>query len=153
MKFTLAQLTKLPMPYKIAEELDLSLELNGFEDIISIGKTLVEYEIKPRGTDTYLFNFHIKADLVMQCAISLQEVPIHIDTLAEEIYTTDNHLEDAFIIEGQTLDTKEAVLTNILVNKPMKVVAPNVNFNDDVDDSDDGEGSINPAFAKLKDLL
>ena len=153
MKFTLAQLTKLPMPYKIGEELDLALELNGFEDIISIGKTNVEYEIKPRGLDTYLVNLHIITDLVMQCAISLQEVPVHIDTWAEEIYTTDKALEDAFFIEGQTLDTKEAVLTNILVNKPMKVVAPNVNFNDDVDDSNDDKGPINPAFAKLKDLL
>ena len=35
MRFTLAQLRKLSLPYRYEEELDLSEELAGFEDILS----------------------------------------------------------------------------------------------------------------------
>ena len=34
MRFTLAQLKKLSMPYNYSETLDLSSDLNGLEDII-----------------------------------------------------------------------------------------------------------------------
>ncbi len=151
MRLTLAQLHKLSMPYKITENLDLSEELTGFEDIKSLSEVLVEYEIHERGLDTYWISFRFKVDLVMQCAITLQDVPYTISAEAEEIFTTDDTIEDSFIIADQTLDTKEAVLTNVLIHKPMTVYADGVSFEEDsFEDEDDG---INPAFAKLKDLL
>lgn len=151
MRLTLAQLRKLPMPYKCSEQLDLSVELNHFEDIISIQPIEVTYEIKERGIDTYLLNFHFDADLILECAITLEEVPYHIAADAEELFSTDESYEDAFIIENQTLDTKEAVLTNLLIQKPMKVTLEDASFEDE--ENDEVEEKINPAFAKLKDLL
>ena len=73
---------------------------------------------------------------------------------AEEIFTTDETIEDANYIEQETLDTKEAVLMNILIAKPMKMVAEGVSFeSDEPQDESKDETGIHPAFAKLKDLL
>lgn len=150
MRLTLAQLHKLAMPYHCTEELDISEELTGFEDIRSISKAVVEYEFHERGLDTYFVTFRFKVDLIMQCAITLQDVPYTISATAEEIFTTDDSIEDAFIIAGQTLDTREAVVTNVLIHKPMTVYADGASFEDEpIEDEDD----INPAFAKLKDFL
>lgn len=151
MRFTLAQLRKFSMPYSYDESLDLSDELNGFEDIISTSPCMVHATIKERGIDTYLVTFNISINVIMQDSITLEEIPYTIETIAEEIYTTDDSIEDAFIIDGITLDTKEAILTNVLINKPMSVT--NASFEDDIDEFEDEEDNINPAFASLKDLL
>lgn len=154
MRLTLAQLRKLSMPYHTSEELDLSSELNDFEDIRSVDIVRINYVIHERGLDTYLVTFSFEVNLVMQCAVTLQDVPYRISADAEEIFTTDDQVEDAFIIKEQTLDTKEAVLTNILIHKPMKVVAEGVEFqNEEADPEEDSSSGINPAFAKLKDFL
>lgn len=152
MRFTLAQLRKIAMPYHFEETLDLSSDLESFEDIVSVQSCKVQAEMRERGQDTYLIKFAIEVDLVMQCAVTLQNVPYHIETNAEEIFSTDASLEDAFFIDGQTLDTKEAVLTNILIAKPMTVVAEGVDFESD-ESYEEPEEKINPAFASLKDLL
>lgn len=154
MKLSLAQLRKLNMPYSCSEDLDVSSNLNGFEDIIRASKAHVDYVIKNRGDDTYLVCFSIAIDLVMECCITLQEVFYQIQTNAEEIFTTDETIEDANYIEQETLDTKEAVLMNILIAKPMKMVAEGVSFeSDEPQDESKDETGIHPAFAKLKDLL
>lgn len=153
MRMTLAQLRKVSMPYHIAEDLDLSNELAGFEDIRSVKPIKVDYTICERGIDTYYVTFSFEVELVMECSVTLQDVPYIIKADAEEIFTTDDLIEDAFIIEEQTLDTKEAVLTNILINKPMTVVADGVDFEDESTDEAEESDGINPAFARLKDFL
>ena len=153
MRLSFAQLRKLSFPYQTTEELDLSLDLQDFEDIRSVDTVKIDYVIHERGLDTYLVTFSFEVNLVMQCAITLQDVPYKISAHAEEIFTTDDQIDDAFIITEQTLDTKEAVLTNILMNKPMTVAAEGVSFESDEDESNDESDGINPAFAKLKDLL
>ena len=153
MSFTLAQLRKLRMPHHFTEELDLSADLNDFEDIISVENCIVKGEIRERGIDTYMIKFEISSDLIMRCAVTLTEVPYHIDAIAEEVFSNDETLEEAFPIEGQTVDTKEAVLTNILIAKPMTIVAEGVEFESDEEYEEVEEEKINPAFASLKDLL
>lgn len=150
MRFALAQLRKLAMPYSFDESLDLSEELNGFEDIVSSKPCEVHTVIKERGVDTYLCIFNIRIEVIMEDAVSLDEVPYTIETIAEEIFSTDDSIEDVFLIEGQTIDTKEAILTNILVNKPMSLT--NEEYESDIEEEPE-ERKINPAFASLKDLL
>ncbi len=152
MRLTLAQLRKLPMPYHCHECLNLKEQLEHFEDIISVSDAVIDYEIKERGIDAYLVQFHFEIDLILECAVTLKEVPYHIAADAEELFTTDESDEEAFMISNQTLDTTEAVVTNILIQKPMKVVAEGVEFENDEEDDEPDDG-INPAFAKLKDLL
>ena len=155
MKLTLAQLRKLQMPYRYSEELDLKEDLVDFEDIIDTSLVHVDYEIRERGIDTYLVDFKYEVTLTMQCSITLEGVDVVISEEASEIFsTTEDEIEDVFLIEGQTLDTKEAVLTNVLINKPMTVSTEGVEFiSDEEPEEEVVEEKINPAFAKLKDLL
>ena len=153
MRFTLAQLRKISMPYSFDESLDLSEELDGHEDIISTGPCHVHTVIKERGIDTYLCIFNINIKLTLEDSVSLEEVPYLIETTAEEIFSTSDEIEDVFLIDGQTLDTKEAILTNILIAKPMSFT--NEEFESDIEEEsiESEDEYINPAFASLKDLL
>ena len=153
MKLTLAQLRKLQMPYRYSEELDLKEELVDFEDIIDTSLVHVDYEIRERGIDTYLVEFRYEVTLTMQCSITLNEVEYVISEEGSEIFSTTDEVEDVFLIEGQTLDTKEAILTNVLINKPMTVSTEGAEFiSDEEPEEDIEEEQINPAFAGLKNL-
>ncbi len=149
MQFTLAQLRKLGNNSSFDETLDLSNELNGFEDIISSSLCKVHTVIKESGENTYLCQFHIEIDLVLEDSNTLEEIPYNINADAEELFSKDESIEDAFYIEGITLDTKEAILTNILINKPMSTSKTSYVEEDVIEE----EEKINPAFANLKDLL
>ena len=153
MKFALAQLGNFRMPYSYDEELDLSDELNGFEDILRTSLCKVSTTIKERGEDTYLCVFHINVELIVQDSITLEEIPYEIDVDAEELFTKDVENMDATYIEGQTLDTKEAIISIILENKPAsQSVESFEDQNEEFEDEEEDKG-INPAFASLKDLL
>lgn len=150
MKFTLAQLRKLSFPYEYDETLDLSSELNGLEDILSSGLCKIHTAINLAGEEDYVLNFQIEIDLNIQDAISLKEIPLHLDITSKEVYSKDTERDDCTIIEGLTLDTREAIIAAILENKPM--VSSNEEFENEIVDEDEEE-KINPAFASLKDLL
>ncbi len=155
MRIPLAQLRKQPMPYVVNEEMDLTVELNGFEDIISSDIAYVKTTFNEVGLDSYKVSFQIKIDLTLQCAVSLLEVPYSIDTFVEEVFSTTELTEETYLIENQVLDTKEAVLAHVIVQKPMRVTLDGYDFIDDIDDFEDEEveDKINPAFASLRDLL
>ena len=153
MRITLAQLRKLTMPYSVSEELDLSDALDGYEDIISSGVAKVDYIFRERGIDTYQVDFKVKIDLKVEDSVTLDEVNFPIECEAVELFSNDELVEDAFPIDGISIDTKEAVLTNVLMNKPMTI--SNSEFDDEIEDDDENssDSTINPAFASLKDLL
>ena len=148
MRFTLAQLKKISMPYSYNETIDLSSDLNGLEDIIKSSPCDVSSTIMNRGDDTYKINFKIKIVLTLEDAISLKQLDYPIEIDAEEIFSTDESDEDAFLIDGITLDTKEAIVANILINKPMSTTVEEFESDEDLE-----EEKMNPAFASLKDLL
>ena len=150
MKWALAQLNKIQMPYTFDECLDLS-ELNGFENIKSIANVNVRTTIKEYGDDLYQCEFKIKADIELEDSVSLEVINYHIDTEATELYSTNEDMDDATIIDTNTLDTKEAIIAAILSEKPVSI--SNYDFIDESDDDTEEEDNINPAFASLKDLL
>ena len=150
MRFTLAQLKKYIMPYSYEETLDLSSDLEDLEDIVKSSPCVIKSTIYDRGDDTYKVSFNIKITLTLEDSITLKHFDFPIDVDAEEIFSTDEANEDAFLISGITLDTKEAILTNILINKPMTTSSEE--FESEIEE-DEPEEKINPAFASLKDLL
>ena len=98
MQLTLAQLRKLSFPYSFEEELDLSNELNGFEDIKSSSLVSVSYLIKERGIDTYLVKFKIHVDLASERPLSRtidfwdvwkQPFNVNLDNTVEEYLKTE----------------------------------------------------------------
>jgi uncharacterized metal-binding protein YceD (DUF177 family) len=151
MKFTLAQLRNKKFPITCEEELDLKEDLLGFEDVLDASTCKIKTTIHERGEETYLCKFDINIDLTLKDSISLKEVPYKIETTAEEIFSTDDSIEDAIMIDGITLDTKEAILTAVLIAKPMSYSEET--FEDEIEEDEVEEEKINPAFASLKDLL
>ena len=150
MRFTLAQLKKYIMPYSYEETLDLSSDLEGLEDIVKSSPCVIKSTIYDRGDDTYKVSFNIKITLTLEDSITLKHFDFPIDVDAEEVFSTDEANEDAFLISGITLDTKEAIIANILINKPMTTSSEE--FESEIEE-DEPEEKINPAFASLKDLL
>ena len=150
MRFTLAQLRKFNMPYEYDEQIDLKSDLVGLEDIVDSSICNVHSVIRDRGDGSFKINFKINLTLTLEDAVSLSHIEFPIDIDAEEIFSDDESIEDAFLIEGITLDTKEAIVANILINKPM--TTSNEDFNQEIDE-EEPEEKINPAFASLKDLL
>ena len=149
MRFALAQLRKFQKPYIYEEDLDLNEDLNGFEDIVSIESCHITTKVIERGNDTFIFEFKIKALLILTDSVSLDEIEFPIDIDALDTFTTDTSIEDAYLITTETVDTKEAILADILINKPM-----NYSIHEFVDDiEEDEEEQVNPAFSSLKDLL
>ncbi len=151
MKFALAQLKKLNMPYHYSEELDLNPDLVGVEDILQVKETKVEGIINEIDKELYEINFQVSCNLILECAISLKEVPYTLNINFSEKFSTNPDYEDSFLIDKQTLDTKEAIITNILIAKPSKVYAPGVEFISDEEEIK--EENVNEAFKSLKDLL
>ena len=151
MKFTLAQLRNKKFPITCEEEIDLKEDLLGFEDVVDASICKVKTTIHERGDETYLCNFNIHIDLTLKDSVTLKEVPYKIETTAEEIFSTDDSIDDVILIDGITLDTKEAILTAVLIAKPMSYSEET--FEDEIEDEEVQEEKINPAFASLKDLL
>lgn len=155
MRLALAQLRKLTLPYEANEDLDLSLELNGYEDIVSSNPAHIRYVFSEVSQDKYLVHMEISIDIVVESAISLKHLNKSISCASDEIYVQNPGIdEDVNAFEGQTLDTKEAVLTNILCEKPMRSVADDEYFESDYVEAEElQEEKVNPAFASLADLL
>ena len=149
MKWALAQLNKIQMPYTYDEELDLS-ELVGFENIKKIDNAFVKTTIKEYGEDSYQLEFDIKCNMVLEDSVSLEDIDYNIDIKSSELYSVDPNADDATIIETNTLDTKEAIIQAILSEKPVSI--SNHEYVEDIEE-DDEDDNINSAFASLKDLL
>ena len=153
MRFALAQLRKLSLPYELSEDLDLSDELDGYEDIISSKPAHINYTITELSLDKYLVHMEIEIELVLESAISLKHLNKSISCASDEIYMQNpSEDEDINPFIGQTLDTKEAVITNILCEKPMRSIIEGEEFESD-EEEDSNEEKVNPAFASLADLL
>lgn len=154
MRIAIAQLRKMKLPYSYEEELDLKEELDGFEDIIESSICKIRGVISSISLDRYLVKMDISIDLTIESAISLKPIIKNISFSCEEIYDRDSQEdEDINLIVGQTLDTKEAIITQILCNKPMRTIGEDEIFEDDNIIEDLEEDDINPAFASLRDFL
>ncbi|MCR5786372.1 MAG: hypothetical protein K6G28_01565 [Acholeplasmatales bacterium] len=154
MKYTVFQLRKLKMPFELEEEFDFSNDLNGFEDIISASKANVVERISQITDDTWTVDADIKIELILQSAISLKEIPYKVETNASFEYTLDKNLaddSDAILVENNTIDTTDAILTEILCQKPMTSILEGEEF--ESDEVKAPEEKVNPAFAGLADLL
>lgn len=131
MKWSLQQLQKLYKPSNVFEvEYDFSdyldeLKNTGSEtDILSILEAKAIISITKLSMDTFKFDYHIEASLLIACALTLEPVPLKLDFNVSETYSTnlDEEDEEIFPIEGNTIDTKIIVWSNILLNIPIRVV-------------------------------
>ena len=125
MKFSVQQLQKInPSPLKVSEQIDYRDFLDGLtsSDILDIALVDVDISISKLDMNTFQFDYVIHADLGLACALTLERVPYVMDLNVSETYSTLPDSDDVYPIEGNTIDTKEVVWSQILMNIPIRVV-------------------------------
>ncbi len=130
MKWSLQQLQKLyKFPHIVNAEYDFKdyleqIKNSGVEsDILDCYKCSATISINQIDMNTYQFDYKIIADLSIACALTLEPVDYKIDINVSETYSTiDSDDEEIFPIEGNTIDTKMIIWSNIVLNIPIRVV-------------------------------
>jgi len=150
MKWTIHELTKLQ---NINSEFSGVVDLLSYikdTDIINISPVKVSGNFEIYDNSLYDFYFNIKCTLTLACAITLEEVPYEMDIQAEEVFTSDE-TDEYNTIEGITIDLLPIIWSNIILEKPMRVLSKNAYKNSESESVElDEEESINQAFANLK---
>lgn len=125
MKWSVQQLRKIQnFPHKFSVTLDFTNYIESVNDILGIGEVEVTGTINRINDDTYNFNYHMKAPLIVECALTLDPVNYVIENDYNEIYSLEEK-DEYFLIEKNTINLEEIVWTNILIEKPINVTLPN----------------------------
>ncbi len=151
MKWTTHELIKrVNRDNKIDESVDLS-EFIKDSDIIRVSNVKVTGDFEVYDGEEFVFYLDIKCILVLPCAITLKEVEYPLEIYTEESFTTYKD-DDSIIIDGITIDLLPIIWSNILLEKPMRVISENAY--DEVDyENTEIEAEERPnAFADLKKL-
>lgn len=125
MKWSIQQLRKLQtFPYHFEETMDFSTSCSQVEDILAMDITHVSGDIYRIDDDTYRFIYRFSVNMELQCALTLEPVPYLMEREYDEVYSL-HESEDVFLIEKNTIDLREMVWSNILIEKPINVTLPN----------------------------
>ena len=124
MKWSLQQLHKIvDFPYHYEEEFDFTEEAKNIEDIISVRPVKVTGCINRIDDDTYEFTYHVEGTLVLQCSLTLLPVDYPVNADYDDVYSTVEN-DDYYLIEKNTVDTRQMTWLNILVDKPINYSRP-----------------------------
>ena len=150
MKWAIPQLRKLAKPFSFEYDFDLFNELQVKNDIKAVNKCHVNGVCYEVSYDEYLFNLSIDIELVMVCSVSLLDVivPLEIDTQIRYSYSIDDSSDD-YLITKDTINLDEALLSEIVLNLPLKVVKEG--YENEFMEEEEVE-EINPTLKALKDL-
>ncbi len=150
MKWTIQKLTKLQ---NIDNEFEGTVDFSSYlenTDIIKISPVKISGSFEIYDDDLYEFFLNIRCTLTLACAITLVEVPYEIDIDVEEVFTTDKN-DEYNNIDGITIDLLPIIWSNIILEKPMRVLSKEAYLNQEEETSDlEVEEDINQAFANLK---
>ena len=150
MKWAIPQLRKLAKPFSFEYDFDLFNELQVKNDIKAVNKCHINGVCYEVSYDEYLFNLSIDIELVMVCSVSLLDVivPLEFDTQIRYSYSIDDSSDD-YLITKDTINLDEALLSEIVLNLPLKVVKEGYE-NEFMEEEEIEE--INPTLKALKEL-
>ena len=119
-------------------------------DILGVEKCHIKGVCHEVSYNQYMFNLEIECELKMMCSVSLEEVlvPVEFDTEVRFSYDIDDSSDD-YPITKDTINLDDAVLSEIVLNIPLKVVKEG--FEDQYSEYEEEE-KINPSFQVLKEL-
>ena len=151
MKWAIPQLRKLAKPFSFEYDYDLMSELVSTNDILEVKKCHIEGKCFEASYDEYLFDLNIDAELIMECSVSLLPVlvPLNFNTQVRFSYSIDDSSDD-YLITKDTINLDDAVLSEIVLNIPLKVVKEG--YENEFMEEEPEEEKINPSFQALKDL-
>ena len=155
LKWTIQELIKKAKNDNLIEaKIDLrNLLRPEFEDLVDILETDVDGEYYYyQDENLFVFDLHIKTTLIMLCSITLEEVSVDLDFDSQLNFSVNYIDDDTHVIEGITIDLKPYVFSEILIEKPMKVIAKGAykKYNDESIELTNEEKEENNPFAKLK---
>ena len=151
MKWTIQELIK---NRKTNNEFHETVDLSVFKensDIVKISPVEVRGDYEIYDDTDFEFLFDVKCTITMLCAITLEEVDIEIDFEAEETFSTEKN-DDFIHIDGITIDLLPIIWSNIILEKPMRVLSENAQRDFEKENVEIDTENINQAFAKLKNF-
>jgi uncharacterized protein len=131
---------------------DFTPFLQGTGDILAIAPVRVHGTYRMQNQDSEIwFDATVETSLTMSCAITLEdvEVPLSFQT---DLHFAKTQIDDSvYLIEGITIDFSPVIWSEILIEKPMRVVKPGASLEPGEElPEDDGSDTKNP-FSALKD--
>ena len=151
MKWTIQELIKQErINNQFEEELDLSSFI-GDSDIEKISLVSVKGDYEIYDQTEFSFFLDVSCTITMLCAISLEEVDVKLDFSVEETFSTEKN-DDFHYIDGITIDLLPIIWSNIILEKPMRVISENADRSFEKENVELDTDDINQAFAKLKNF-
>ncbi len=148
MKWTIAYLKK---NVTSNNEFDLNLDLSSYiedTDIVKISDVLVVGDYEIYDDVDFSFYFDVSCTITMNCAITLEEVDVLIKFEVEELLSTEKK-EDYLLIDGITVDISSLIWSNILLEKPYRVVKEGASFEES---DDEPTKTMNNVFSNIEDF-
>ncbi len=164
MKYFISELVKRGnTPFEINEIIDFSSVSASHHEIRRISPVTITGTGQLSGEDV-VFNLNITCDLVLPCALTLDDVNYHMDINTIEYFTFKEHAReedydyDINVVKGQFIELAPVIWQNIIVNIPLRVVSENAyeRMNakgENYSVIDESEDKIDPRFSVLKDLI
>ncbi len=156
MKWTIQELRKLRNTgNRFAYTADFTRFLSEDQaDILAVSPVVITGSFAVlKDPDEFVFEVTVKCILTMACAVTLAAVEVFLDFSVELEFAEVPADDNVHQIEGITIDLDPYLWGEILIEKPMRVVAPGAEegFTEQpvTFDADDRPEAANP-FAKLK---
>lgn len=123
MKWSIPQLRKLRKPFNFESTFDLNNFIGDMSDVIRTTQCLVDGVCREIGDDTYEFTINLQTTLIMECAVTLEEIEYQFQTEFSETFGYDDDFSSLVNpIVKDTIDLTDVILSEIIVSKPLKVV-------------------------------
>jgi uncharacterized metal-binding protein YceD (DUF177 family) len=156
LKWTIHELMKkVHSNNEIDDTFDLRSYLTeDFNDVVDILPTSVSgYFEYIKEEDVFAFYLHIKTTLKMLCSITLKEVLVPLDFHSDIYFSETNEDDDIHLLDSITIDLKPFIFSEIITEKPMKVISQNAceNYEEEIEELDEEEIVENSPFAELKE--
>jgi len=122
MKLAVSQIRKSKGVFSFEVDFDLAKEIKRI-DLLGVNRCYIVGHITEPQRDYFLVKLHFDIELVMACAVSLEEVIYPLEFSQEVIYSYEEDEDsDNYLIERDTLDLDQAFITEIVLNLPYRVV-------------------------------
>lgn len=178
MKWSTLELKKhRDAPVTFDETFDLKAELMSRDDQILDVAPVAVNGLLTVSRNEYLVHYQVNTVLTLPSSRSLEPVAWPMAFTVDELFMTQEQFdnrseliadEEVLIIEGQTIDLKESVLDNILLEIPLQVLSEEEKRSNEMPSGDDWvvlseddfqhqqeaqEPTIDPRLAKLSELF
>ncbi|MFA7126397.1 MAG: YceD family protein [Bacilli bacterium] len=121
MKWALSQLYKYNgKPFTFETTFDFSQDIASIDDILDLSEVIVVGTGQHLSNERFIFELHIQATMTLECAVSLDPVPLDIDLHVTEYF---DRVDDGEVnvIQGNTIDLYQVVWEHVYLERPIRI--------------------------------